>query len=145
MTFVTVAVILSVVFVVLTLEARGRVRATEIERLSLTERIFTTLEARRQQEQLATIAIVAENPTLKAALDTYFAESSFSDLPADHAVSLRETVTVEAEKLAKLTGADVVAVLEASAAVATHAAPRVSARRSATPVIREALRRIRGA
>ena len=84
--------------------------------MSLTERIFTTLEARRQQEQLATIAIVAENPTLKAALDTYFAESSFSDLPADHAASLRETVTVEAEKLATLTGADVVAVLDATRA-----------------------------
>ena len=62
MTFVTVAVILSVVFVVLTLEVRNRVRAAGIGRLSLTERIFTTLEARRQQEQLATIAIVAENP-----------------------------------------------------------------------------------
>jgi putative nucleotidyltransferase with HDIG domain len=117
MTFVTVAVILSVVFVVLTLEVRSRVRAAEIGRLSLTERIFTTLEARRQQEQLATIAIVAENPTLKAALDTYFAESSFSDLPADHAASLRETVTVEAEKLATLTGADVVAVLDATGRV----------------------------
>ena len=47
MTFVTVAVILSIVFVVLTLEARSRVRAAELGRLSLTERIFTTLEARR--------------------------------------------------------------------------------------------------
>ena len=114
MTFVTVAVILSVVFVVLTLEVRERVRSTEISRLELTERLFTTLEAQRQQEQLATIAIVAENPTLKAALDTYFAESSFSDLPADHAASLRQTVSVEAEKLATLTGADVVAVLDST-------------------------------
>lgn len=121
MTFVTVAVILSVVFVVLTLEVRSRVRATEIGRLSLTERIFTTLEARRQQEQLATIATVAENPTLKAALDTYFAESSFSDLPPDHAASLRETVAVEAEKLATLTGADVVAVLDATGHVFARA------------------------
>ena len=77
MTFVTVAVILSVVFVVLTLEVRSRVRAAEIGRLSLTERIFTTLEARRQQEQFATIAIVAENPTLKAALDTYSPKAAF--------------------------------------------------------------------
>ena len=114
MTFVTVAVILSLVFVVLTLEVRGRVRSAEISRLGLTERLFTTLEARRQQEQLATIAIVAENPTLKAALDTYFAESSFSDLPADHAASLRQTVSVEAEKLATLTGADVVAILDST-------------------------------
>jgi putative nucleotidyltransferase with HDIG domain len=114
MTFVTVAVILSVVFVVLTLEVSGRVRSAEIGRLGLTERLFTTLEARRQQEQLATIAVVAENPTLKAALDTYFAESSFSDLPADHAASLHQTVSVEAEKLAALTGADVVAILDSA-------------------------------
>jgi hypothetical protein len=77
-TFVTVAIILSVVFIVLMIDTRDRVRASEVEKLSVAEKVFTALEARRQQEHLAAIATVAENPTLKAALDTYFTESSFS-------------------------------------------------------------------
>jgi len=53
-TFITVAVILSLVFIVLMVDARDRVRASEIEKLSVAERVFTALEARRQQDQLAT-------------------------------------------------------------------------------------------
>lgn len=77
MTFGTVAVILSVVFIVLMVDARDRVRTAETEKLSVAERVFTALEARRQLEQLATIATVAENPTLKAALDTYIHRAQF--------------------------------------------------------------------
>jgi putative nucleotidyltransferase with HDIG domain len=117
MTFVTVAAILSVVFVVLTVEARGRVRAAEVGKLSLAERVFSTLEAQRQRQQQAMLAIAAESPTLKAALVTYFAEAAFSGLRDDHTASLRETVTVEVEKLAALTGADVVAVLDTNGRV----------------------------
>jgi len=110
--FVTVAVILSVVFIVLMVDARDRVRATEIEKLGVAERVFTSLEARRQQEQLAAISTLAENPTLKAALDTYFTESRFAGLSPEQEASLRGTVAVEAEKLAALTRADVLAVVD---------------------------------
>lgn len=123
MTFGTVAVILSVVFIVLMVDARDRVRTAETEKLSVAERVFTALEARRQLEQLATIATVAENPTLKAALDTYFTERSFAGLPADQETSLRDTVTREAEKLAALTGADVLAILDVAGYVFASAGP----------------------
>jgi len=122
-TFVTVAIILSVVFIVLMVDARGRVRASEVEQLSVAEKVFTALEARRQQEQLAAIATVAENPTLKAALDTYFTESSFTGLPAEQELALRNTVTVEAEKLAALTGADVLAILDPTGRIFVSAGP----------------------
>jgi putative nucleotidyltransferase with HDIG domain len=122
-TFVTVAIILSVVFIVLMVDARDRVRAAEVEKLSVAEKVFTALDARRQQEQLATIATVAENPTLKAALDTYFTESAFTGLPAEQEQSLRDTVTVEAEKLAALTGADVLAILDANGRIFVSAGP----------------------
>jgi putative nucleotidyltransferase with HDIG domain len=111
-TFLTVAIILTVVFVVLTLDARDRVRTAETEKLRVAERIFTTLETRRQQEQLAVMATLAENPTLKAALDTYFTESSFAALAPEQERSLRGTVTRETEKLAILTGADVLAIVD---------------------------------
>ena len=122
-TFGTVAVILSVVFIVLMVDARDRVRAAETEKLRITERVFAALEARRQREQLATIATIAENPTLKAALDTYFTERSFADLPADQETSLRDTVTLEAEKLEALTPADVLAILDVGGYVFTSAGP----------------------
>jgi putative nucleotidyltransferase with HDIG domain len=123
-TFVTVAIILSVVFIVLMVDARDRIRASEVEKLSVAEKVFTALEARRQQEQLAAIATVAENPTLKAALDTYFTESAFTGLPAEQEQSLRATVTVEAEKLAALTGADVLAILDANGRIFVSAGPQ---------------------
>jgi putative nucleotidyltransferase with HDIG domain len=122
-TFVTVAIILSVVFIVLMVDTRDRVRASEVEKLSVAEKVFTLLEARRQQEQLAAIATVAENPTLKAALDTYFTESSFTGLPVEQELALRNTVRVEAEKLAALTGADVLAILDATGRVFVSAGP----------------------
>jgi putative nucleotidyltransferase with HDIG domain len=121
--FITVAVILSAVFIVLVVEARDRVRATEIEKLGVAERVFTALEARRQQEQLAAISTLAENPTLKAALDTYFTESRFAGVPAQQEVSLRGTVAVEVEKLAALTRADALAVLDSAGRVFVSAGP----------------------
>src|SRR5688500_9750978 len=122
-TFVTVAIILSIVFIVLTVDARDRVRTSEIEKLRVAERVFTALEARRQQDQLATIATLAENPTLKAALDTYFTESSFAAAVVDQETSLRGTVTLEAEKLAALTGADVLAILDSTGRVFVSTGP----------------------
>jgi len=122
-TFVTVAAILSIVFIVLMVDARDRARAAEIEKLRVAERVFTALEARRQQEQLAAIATLAENPTLKAALDTYFTESRFAAVAPEQESSLRETVALEAEKLARLTGADALAILDAGGQIFVSAGP----------------------
>jgi putative nucleotidyltransferase with HDIG domain len=116
-TFITVAIILSLVFLVLTLDVRDRVRAAEIEKLQVSGRLFTTLETRRQQEQLAAITTLAENPTLKAAIDTYFTESSFSSLSPEQERSLRETVLREIEKLAAMTAADALAIVDANGRV----------------------------
>src|SRR5687768_11686739 len=111
-TFVTVAVILSVIFIVLTLDARERVRTAEIEQLRVSEAVFRGLEDRHQRSQLAFLATLAENSTVKAALDTIATESAFGTLAPDQVETLRLTVTSEARKLAALTGADVLAVLD---------------------------------
>ena len=111
-TFVTVAVILSVVFIVLMVDARERVRTAEIEQLRVSEAVFRGLENRHQQAQLGFLATLAENSTVKAALDTIETESAFGTLAPDQAETLRLTVTTEAQKLAAGTGADVLAVLD---------------------------------
>jgi putative nucleotidyltransferase with HDIG domain len=122
-TFTTVAVILSVVFIVLTVETRDRVRHAESEKLAASARMFNTLESRRQNEQLTTVATLAENPTLKAALATYAAESTFAGLAQDQALALRATVAREADKLAKLTGVTIIAIVEPDGRVFAAAGP----------------------
>jgi putative nucleotidyltransferase with HDIG domain len=116
-TFLTVAIILSLVFLVLTLDVRDRVRAAETEKLQVSGRLFTALETRRQKEQLAAITTLAENPTLKAALDTYFTESSFATLAPEQEQLLRDTVLREIEKLAAATAADVLAIVDTNGRV----------------------------
>ena len=119
-TFVTVAVILTVVFVVITLDVRDRVRAAETDKLRVSENVFTNLEAERQQDQVAAMATLAENPTLKAALDTYFTERRFTGSSDEQ---LRATVTGEAAKLAAQTPADVLAVVETGGRIFASAGP----------------------
>ena len=46
-TFITVAVILSIVFIVLVVDARDRVRAAETDKLEISSRVFTAFEERR--------------------------------------------------------------------------------------------------
>ena len=111
-TFVTVAIILSVIFIVLTIDARERVRTAKIEQLRVSEAVFRGLEERHQRNQLGVLATLAENSTVKAALDTMATEGAFGTLAPDQAETLRLTVTTEAEKLAAGTAADVVAVLD---------------------------------
>jgi putative nucleotidyltransferase with HDIG domain len=119
-TFITVAVILTVVFIVITLDVRDRVRAAETDKLKVSEKVFTALETKRQQDQVAAMATLAENPTLKAALDTYFTERRFSGSSDEQ---LRATVTGEAAKLATQTPADVLAVIETDGRIFTSAGP----------------------
>jgi putative nucleotidyltransferase with HDIG domain len=119
-TFITVAVILTVVFIVITLDVRDRVRAAETDKLKVSEKVFTALEAKRQQDQVAAMATLAENPTLKAALDTYFTERRFNGSSDEQ---LRATVTGEAAKLATQTPADVLAVIETDGRIFTSAGP----------------------
>ena len=115
-----VAVILTVVFVVVTLDARDRVRAAETDKLRVSENVFSALETKRQQDQVAAMTTLAENPTLKAALDTYFTERRFSGSSDEQ---LRATVMGETVKLAVQTPADVLAVVETNGRIFTSAGP----------------------
>jgi putative nucleotidyltransferase with HDIG domain len=119
-TFAMVAVILTVVFVVITLDARDRVRAAETDKLRVSENVFSALETKRQQDQVAAMITLAENPTLKAALDTYFTERRFSGSSDEQ---LRATVMGQTAKLAMQTPADVLAVVETDGKIFTSAGP----------------------
>ena len=110
--FITVAVILLIVFIVLVVDARDRVRAAETAKLDISAHVFTAFEARREQDQNGTIATLAEAPTFKAALDTYFTESRLGSSRAQEQ-QLRRTVTPQLERLSGITGAaQVLAILD---------------------------------
>jgi putative nucleotidyltransferase with HDIG domain len=115
-TFITVAVILSVVFTVLLVDARDRVRAAETEKLQVGERAFSRFEAQRQRDQLVAISALSENSNLKAALDTYFTERGRVDARGAAASrndgALQETVAREVDRIASIIGANVVAALD---------------------------------
>jgi putative nucleotidyltransferase with HDIG domain len=115
-TFITVAIILSIVFIVLVVDARDRVREAETAKLAASARIFTAFDARRDRDQLATTATLAENPTLKAAFDTYTTEARLAS-NYEQRLEAQQTVTRELEKLAAVTSASVLAILDAESRV----------------------------
>jgi putative nucleotidyltransferase with HDIG domain len=115
-TFITVAIILSIVFIVLIVDARDRVREAETAKLAASARIFTAFDARRDRDQLATTATLAENPTLKAAFDTYTTEARLAS-NYEQRLEAQQTVTRELEKLAAVTSASVLAILDAESRV----------------------------
>ena len=112
--FLTVALVLGAVFGVLSLRVRDQVRQSVADNLASAQQVFTRVEARRQQELRASVATLAENPTLKAALDTWLTERE----PANEQTSaeLLATVQREADKIAGRVAADVLAVADATAA-----------------------------
>jgi len=115
-TFITVAVILSIVFIVLVVDARDRVRQAETDKLEISSRVFAAFEARRDKDQLATTATLAETPTLKAAFDTYHTEARLAS-GTEQRLEAQQTVTRELEKLAGVTSASVLAILDSDSRV----------------------------
>ena len=97
-TFVTVALLLAGVFAVVIVSVRDQVRQSMAASLESGQRIFAAVENRRQHELQTQAATLAENPTLKATIDTYAAESRSSD-PVRRA-QLLATIANELEKIA---------------------------------------------
>jgi len=74
-TFATAALLLVAVFIVVTVSVRDQVRQAVVTNLESSQRIFAAIETRRQRELSEQVAALAESPRLKAAVDTYAAES----------------------------------------------------------------------
>ena len=116
-TFITVAVILSVVFTVLLVDARDRVRAAELEKLQVGERAYSRFEAQRQREQAAALAAFGESSTLMTALDAYSSEATRPAPGSIRDAELNTTVAREVERLATLTSTDIAATLDSAGRV----------------------------
>ena len=111
-TFSVVALVLSSVLLALGVNLRDHVRANVVEKLAAGQRMLSALEQRRARELGALVATLAENPTLKAAIDTYRAEQATADRESNR--ELLATVEGELKKIADRTRPDVLAVTSSS-------------------------------
>lgn len=108
-TFVVQVALLGVVFAIVTFSVRRQVRQNVQSTLESSQRVLAELEAQHQQDVRAQATILAESPTLKAALDTYVAER----LPESAATSpLLDTITGELDKLAGLVKLDAIVIAD---------------------------------
>ena len=106
--FGVVAIVLTAVLLLIAIQGSGYVRETVTKNLESAQRMLSALEERQSRELLAQVAVVAESPTLKAAIDTYQAEIRRSD--ANTRAELIRTIDRELEKVASRLKPDVVAV-----------------------------------
>jgi putative nucleotidyltransferase with HDIG domain len=102
--FATVALLLGAVFAVVIVSVRDQVRQSVAANLESGQRIYAAVESRRQRELQSQAATMAENPTLKATIDTYAAEAGTAD-PARLALWLT-TIGNELDKVAARVDAD---------------------------------------
>ncbi|HEU4938452.1 MAG TPA: HD-GYP domain-containing protein [Vicinamibacterales bacterium] len=121
-TLATVAFVLSAVLLVVTINAQTSVRAGVVERLETGQRLLAELEKRRAQELRAQVTTLAENSTLKAAVDTYHTELRTTNAAGRQ--DLLATVARELDKLAARIQPDVLEVRSASGEVLAIAGRR---------------------
>ena len=109
-TFVTVFLLLAVVFTVVMVSVREQVRQSVTANLESSQRMFAALETRRQHELVSQAATRAENPTLKAALDTYQAEARTGGTSVK--AQLLSTIDGELGKVAARVDADALVLVD---------------------------------
>jgi len=108
--FVTVAALLGVVFIVVILSMRNQVRDAVVSNLESTQRLFAAVETRRQQDVRSRAETLADNPTLKAALDTY--QSEVQDDATASRADLLETIDLVLENVAARVDSDAIVLVD---------------------------------
>ncbi len=126
--FAVIAAVLVAVWVPLTWQARERLAGATVANLEASQQRFATQEARRQREQFLRAQAVAENSTLKAALDTYQGENG-------HASLARNTIQGELAKLQKLMDVAALAATDSKGVILASAGPRNRDWQPKTPVV----------
>ena len=108
MSFTVIASVLGLTFLVLSWQTQSRLRRAVADDLEGSQQRFADIEARRTRERRLQAVALAENPTLKAAVDTYVSEMGQGTPSAD----LLPTIRHEVVKLADLMGVPALALVE---------------------------------
>lgn len=118
--FGVIAAVLATVFLVLSWQTRERLTRAIVANQAAGQQRFAALGESRQREQRLLASTLAENPTLKAAVDTYHAEARDR---AD-AAELINTIRMELAKFQRTVGAPAMAVANADGVVLVSVGPR---------------------
>jgi putative nucleotidyltransferase with HDIG domain len=106
--FTVIGGVLGLTFLVLSWQTQSRLRHAVAEDLEGSQQRFADVEARRTRERRLQAVALAENPTLKAAVDTYVSEVRQGTPSGD----LLPTIRHEVVKLADLMGVPALALVE---------------------------------
>jgi putative nucleotidyltransferase with HDIG domain len=106
--FAVVTIVLASILLLIAIQGSHYVRETVTDKLTAGQRMLSALEQRQSRELQSQVAILAESPTLKAAIDTYQSELAISD--ASTRAELILTIERELGKLAERIQPDVLAV-----------------------------------
>ena len=117
--FGVIVLVLAAVFLVLSWQARARLTEAVTANLELSQQRFGDAEARRQRDRLAQAAMLAESPTLKAAVNTFEAEGRAGG-PLDQ---LTATVRGELAKVQRVTDVPALSVTDARGRVISTVGP----------------------
>jgi putative nucleotidyltransferase with HDIG domain len=120
-TFGVTAAVLAIVFVALTWQTRERLTRPIVANQEASQRRFVDVAARRQRELRLQASVLSESPTLKAAVDTYHAETAHG--PASSA-ALLTTIQREADKLQRTLGVPALVVTSMDGRVLVSSGPR---------------------
>ena len=130
--FALVGFVLTAVLVLIAIQGSGYVRTAVERRLVSGQRMLAALEERQAHELQTQVSMLAENPTLKAAIDTYRAElAAGGGAPTTELVA---TIRRELEKLAVRIQPDILAVTDPTGTVLAVAGSRRTAWPAAVPV-----------
>ena len=117
--FAVIVCVLGVVFALLSWQTRERLTRVVVQNIGASQRRFADLDARRRRERLLQARALAENPTLKAAIDTYHVESAAGAAPT----GLLPTIEQELGKLQALMELPVLAVSDVRGTILASAGP----------------------
>jgi putative nucleotidyltransferase with HDIG domain len=109
-TFGMVTLLLAIVFAVVFAAVSNDVRQSVSDHLARTQRMFAEIESSRQRALRDQATTLAENSTLKAALDTYLAEAPSSD--DDGRDQLLTTIARELERVTARVDVDAVVAVD---------------------------------
>lgn len=107
-----VTIVLTAFLALIAVEGTHYVRDAVMEKLTAGQRMLSALEERQSRELQTQVAILAESPTLKAAMDTYHSEMAVSNSRGRE--ELIQTIDRELGKLADRIQPDVLAVTDPS-------------------------------
>ena len=131
--FSMVALLLTAVLLLIAIQGTAYVRKMVTDNLDKRQRLLLEIEKRQSRELQSQVSVLAENPTLKAAVDTYQSEYRTSDQVRRK--ELVDTIQRELEKLADRIHPDIVAVSDQSGRVLAVAGTHATEWPASVPVL----------